>query len=305
MWPNDLLSVVRTADGAWATELWARGVPRQAMPETACVTRPDVVRALGATYIEAGAEFLTTNSFRANEFGLARSGTGLSVREVNVAAARVACQAADDAARQSGMARVTVVGSVGPSGKILAVREATESEVAAAFEAHAAALAEGGVDAILLETFSELRELAVAVQAVRRVCRLPIVASLSYDSGPQRTRTVMGAEAGECASALDQSEVDVIGCNCGAGIAHILPVVVAMRASTRKPLWVKPNAGMPELEGDRTVYRQTPEEFAAFVPRLVEAGANVVGSCCGSGPEHTRRIAAVVRGTRGRNLHAS
>lgn len=303
MLPADLVRTVRVADGAWATELWARGVPRGTMPELACVTQPDAVGALARVYVEAGAEFLTTNSFRANRFALARAGVPVGVHDLNLAAARVARRAADEAAAR-GAGRVTVVGSIGPSGKILAVREVSESEAAAAFEEHAAGLAEGGVDAILLETFSELRELAVAIQAVRRVCRLPIIASMSYDSGPQRTRTMMGAEAGECASALDASGADVIGCNCGAGIAHVLPVVVAMRSASGRPLWVKPNAGLPELEEDRAVYRQPPEEFAALVPRLVEAGANIVGSCCGSGPEHTRRIAAVLRGQTERRMHA-
>jgi 5-methyltetrahydrofolate--homocysteine methyltransferase len=105
---------------------------------------------------------------------------------------------------------------------------------------------------------------------------------------------MMGAQAGDCAAALADVGADIVGCNCGAGIEHVLPAVVTLRAATTLPLWVKPNAGMPDLEDGRAVYKQTPEEFAAHVPQLVEAGANIVGGCCGTGPEHIKRLAAVV-----------
>jgi 5-methyltetrahydrofolate--homocysteine methyltransferase len=117
---------------------------------------------------------------------------------------------------------------------------------------------------------------------------------MSFDAGPQRTRTMMGAQAGECATALEDAGADIIGCNCGSGINHVLPAVVALRAATSLPLWVKPNAGLPELEDGRAVWKQTPEEFAGFVPQLLDAGANIIGGCCGSGPEHIRRVAKVV-----------
>jgi len=174
------------------------------------------------------------------------------------------------------------------------VREATPEQLTPLFAEQAEALAAGGADAIVLETFSELAEILLALRAVKDATGLPVIASMSFDSGPQRTRTMMGAQAGECATALEDAGADVIGCNCGSGINYVLPAVVALRAATPLPLWVKPNAGMPELEDGRAVWKQTPEEFAAYVPQIVDAGANIIGGCCGSGPEHVLRVAAVV-----------
>jgi methionine synthase I (cobalamin-dependent) len=278
---------VTVADGGWSTQLWQRGVPTGTLAELANLTHPEVVVGLGQEYVAAGARFLTTNTFSANRIALARRGLTQSVRELNRAGAELARRAA-------GAAQVHVAGSIGPSGKILAVREASESELFDVFAEQAAALAEGGADLILLETFSELAEVLVALRAARAACELPVIASMSYDSGPQRTRTMMGTKAEEAAAALEAAGADIIGCNCGAGIAYVLPVVVALRAATNRPLWVKPNAGMPELEDGKPVYRQTPQEFASFVPKLVEAGANIIGGCCGTGPEHIRKVALVL-----------
>jgi len=187
-----------------------------------------------------------------------------------------------------------VAGSIGPSGKILAVREVAEEQLATAFAEQATALADGGADVIVLETFSELAEILLALEAVGKATGLPVIASMSFDSGPQRTRTMMGAKAEDCASALEEAGADAVGCNCGAGVATILPTVVALRANTELPLWVKPNAGLPELEDGQVVYKQTPDEFGHHVPTLLDAGVNIIGGCCGTGPGHIKRVAALV-----------
>ena len=195
---------------------------------------------------------------------------------------------------------VLVIGAISPSGKILAVSEVGEDELLEAFSEQAQALAEAGVDAIVLETFSELAEILLALRAVKTATRLPVIASMSFDSGPQRTRTIMGARAEDCAAALDDAGADVVGCNCGSGINTVLPAVVALRGATALPLWVKPNSGLPELEDGRAVYRHSPEQFTAIVPTLIDAGANILGGCCGAGPEHIRRLAALVGSRRRR-----
>jgi len=284
---EELRATVSVADGGWSTQLQMRGLPLDVMPETANLTHPQLVTALAREYLAAGARFVTTNTFSANRFALEQRGVDASPAEINQAGARLA---------REGVAGggALVVGSIGPSGKILAVREASEEQLTEVFAEQARALAEGGADAILLETFSELAEVALAVRAAKDVTGLPVIASLSFDSGPQRTRTMMGVPADEGAATLEEAGADIIGCNCGSGIAHILPVVVALRANMDRPLWVKPNAGLPELEEGRAVYRQTPEDFAAHVPTLIEAGANIIGGCCGTGPEHIRRLAALV-----------
>lgn len=285
--PDALSGSVTVADGGWSTQLQLRGLAPQVMAESANMTHAELITTLARDYLAAGAAFITTNTFAANRFNLERRGVKHSVAEVNRRGAELARQAVADQP-------AFVAGSIGPSGKILAVRETTPDQLLAVFAEQARALADGGVDVILLETFSELAEILLAVRAVKDATALPIIASMSFDSGPQRTRTMMGALAGECAAALEDAGAEIIGTNCGAGIEHALPAVVALRAATTRPLWVKPNAGLPELEEGKTVWKQTAEEFASFVPQILDAGANIVGGCCGSGPAHIRRVAAVV-----------
>ena len=279
----NLRDQVRVADGGCSTQLQLRGLPTTVAAESANLTHPQLVTALAQEYADAGAEFVTTNTFSAHRIALERHGLQDQLAEINEAGARLLADAVGD--------RAVVIGSIGPSGKMLAVKEISEQQIAELVGEQAAALATGGADAIVLETFSELAEILAAVQAAKDASGLPVVCSMSFDSGPQRTRTMMGAQANECAAALDDAGADIIGCNCGAGIEHVLPVVVALRAATERPLWVKPNAGMPELSDGRPVWKQTPEEFAGHAKTLIEAGADIIGGCCGSGPEHIRKLA--------------
>ncbi len=289
---STLLDAITIADGGWSTQLQIRGFPADQVAEHANLTHPTLVAALSKAYADAGARFITTNTFAANHFTLSRRDLGDELERINHEGARVAYEAVGE--------RVVVAGSIGPSGKILAVKEAPEDELRKAFATQAKALADGGADAIILETFSEPAEILLALAAVRDVCDLPVICSMSFDSGPQRTRTMMGAQAAECAAALEDAGADVVGCNCGVGIDQVLPAVVALRAGTSRPLWVKPNAGLPELIDGKPTYRQTPEEFASHAPTLVEAGVNILGGCCGSGPDHIARLAQAV--TRKRRL---
>lgn len=283
-----LLTRVWVADGGWSTQLQMRGVPSDVMPETANITHAEQVTTLARAYVDAGAQFITTNTFGANQWNLERRRVPHTVFDLNRRGAELARDGI-------GNREAFVAGSIGPSGKILAVREASEDQLLPLFAEQVRGLAEGGVDLIVLETFSELAEILLALRAVKDTAALPVIASMSFDSGPQRTRTMMGTPAGECAAALEDAGADVVGCNCGSGINFVLPVVVALRAATALPLWVKPNAGLPELEDGRAVWKQTPEEFATYMPQILDAGANIVGGCCGSGPEHIQRIAALVR----------
>lgn len=283
----DSLARPLVSDGGWSTQIHALGVPSDELAELANITQPDLVAGLTRAYLEAGAEVLTTNTFSANRFALQRHAPERTVDEVNRSGALLARRAARDA-------NVLIVGSIGPSGKILAVKETPEAELVDLFAEQATALAAGGVDALVLETFSELAEILLALRTVKEATGLPVIASMSFDAGPQRARTMMGAPAGECAATLEEAGADAIGSNCGGGVSTALPAVVALRAATELPLWVKPNAGMPELHEGRPMWRQTPEEFAQPIPQLLDAGANIIGGCCGSGPEHIARIAKIV-----------
>ncbi len=273
------------ADGGWSTRLQMRGVPTDVMAEAANLTHPDLVKELARAYMEAGAQFVTTNTFAANRFNLERRGVDATVEQINERGAALNKEAVGDGA--------LVAGSIGPSGKILAVQEVKPADLMPVFEAQAKGLAAGGADVIILETFSETAEILLALKVVKDATGLPVIASMSFDAGPQRTRTMMGAKAEDCAAALEDAGADVVGCNCGSGAEYMLPAVVALRAATALPLWVKPNAGMPELVEGQAVYRQTPEEFVAQVRPLVDAGANIVGGCCGTGPDHIRKLAGL------------
>ena len=288
-----LKDAVTVADGAWATELLARGVPANVPSSLANLAHADTVVELGAAYVEAGARLLTTNTFAANRYTIEQAGLDTTVAELNAAGVELARRAVAES-------DVLVIGAMSPSGKILTVSEASEDELLEAFGEQAEALADAGADAIVLETFSELAEILLALRAVKTATKLPVIASMSFDSGPQRTQTIMGARAEDCAAALDDAGADVVGCNCGTGINTVLPAVVALRGATELPLWVKPSSGLPELEDGRAVYRQTPEQFTAIVPTLIDAGANILGGCCGTGPEHIRRLFALVGSRRRR-----
>ncbi len=308
----ELVGKVTVADGGWSTILRARGAPLNAPAELANLSHPHLIEELACDYLAAGATLLSTNTFAANRLVFEQRGVAASVAEVNTAGAQLVVRAAQRfaagasaaggrkpparaaraASRPSGLP-IRVGGTIGPSGKMLVVRERGEEEIAAAFAEQARALAVGGVDFILLETFSELAEVLLALRAVRAAVSLPVVASMSFDSGPQHTQTVMGVEAAAAAVALSEAGADAIGSNCGAGIASALPAVVALCSNTTRPVWCRPSVGPPDLDQGRPVYPQTPDEFGAHVAPLLDAGVSVIGGCCGVGPEHIRRLAAI------------
>ncbi|MDX2198982.1 MAG: homocysteine S-methyltransferase family protein [Phycisphaerae bacterium] len=280
----------RVADGAWSSILRQRaGLSARQPAELLNLRSPEVVLALSREYVKAGAEFLSTNTFAATS-------AALRSRQLDppLPSAVELCRAGAQLARQAigGKHEVLIAGVLGASGAILAVQEVSAAELRASYAESAAALAEGGVNLVLLETFSELSELLLAIEACREATKLPIVACLSFDSGPQRTRTIAGLEAADAARPLLDAGATIVGSNCGAGFAAALPALVALHAGSKGPVWLKPSAGVPELADDRIVYTATPEDFARPVRQWIDAGAGVVGGCCGVGPEHVQRIAA-------------
>ena len=173
--------------------------------------------------------------------------------------------------------------------------ETSTDDLAAAFTQTAEAVAFGGVDAIVLETFNELAELQIALAAVRKATDLPVVACMTFSSGPDKTRTMMGNSPAEFARAAKAGGADAVGANCGAGPEQYVVVTRMLREACDLPLWIKPNAGLPELGRDgRAHFRMGPEEFASYAPKLVAAGAAFLGGCCGTGPAHIRALAAAI-----------
>ena len=242
-------------------------------------------------YVEAGSRIILTNTFGANPIALEKHGLAERAAEINRAGARLSRQAAEG--------RALVFASIGPTGKLLLMGEVSAEAVRRAYEVQAQALAEGGADGLVIETMADLAEARVALQAAQST-GLPVVACMSFDSGPAGMHTMMGVSADQAARALTESGADVIGANCGDGIEGIAAICRALRAASPLPVWIKGNAGMPRLEGDRTVYDMTPEAYAAHVPRLIAAGAAFIGGCCGTNAEFIARVGAACAGTRDR-----
>ena len=270
---------VLLADGAMGTLLQARGVPSSACPDAQALEQPDIVRRVHEDYIAAGADIIETDTFGANRFRLQRYGLADRVRDINFRAARLA----RDAREISGHP-VFVAGAVGPTGRMLAsVGDVRPDEVRAAFREQAEALLEGGVDLIILETMPDLAELREAVLAVKEACDLPVIAQMTF----QRDRRTMGGEPpDEVANIAATLGADVAGVNCSLGPQSALEVIESMSAQTSMRLSAMPNAGLPRFMDRRLVYPSTPEYFAEYARKLVEAGANIVGGCCGTTPEH-------------------
>ena len=271
---------VGVIDGAWGTELQKHGLPAGACPELWNVSKP---QAVARGYVQAGSHILLTNTFGANRFVLARHDAGARVAELAEAGTAIS--------RSAAAGDVKVFASIGPSGEIVMMGERGEEDFAAAFAEAAEAVAWGGADGIALESFAELAEAKIALRAVRKACDLPVVVSMTFDAGPDKTRTMMGASPAELAALAEAGGAAGVGANCGVGPDRYVRVAEMLRAATDLPIWVKANAGLPAVDAQgKTVFPVGPEEFASYVPKLVAAGANLIGGCCGTTPDHIRAI---------------
>jgi len=278
-WKSLRLNGPVLADGAWGTELQARGLARGECPDGWNLQHPERVVEVARAYVAAGSQVILTNTFRSNRIALAGTHLADSIVEINRCGVEISKFAPGH----------LVFASVGPSGKLLAMGEVTESDLAAAFAGQARVLAEAGADAILVETMTDLDEAVIAVHAARAT-GLPVIASMVFDSGRNRDRTMMGATPEQAADRLAGAGANAIGANCGLGIEGHIEICRRLRAACDLPIWIKPNAGLPELVDGEPVYRVTPAEFALRVPDLVEAGASFIGGCCGTTPEFIRAM---------------
>ncbi|MBC8873596.1 MAG: homocysteine S-methyltransferase family protein [Planctomycetes bacterium] len=273
-------------DGAWGTQLQSRGLPIGTCPDEWNLLRPEQVEEVPRAYVEAGSQIVLTNTFRANRVALTDYGLSEKAEAINRAGAEISHRAAGG--------RAHVFGSMGPSGKMLMMGEVSEDELLSAFADQARALADGGAHALVFETMGDLAETKLAVEAAKST-GLPVVASMCFDSGADVDRTLMGTTPEQAAEELTAAGVDVVGANCGQGIASYVDICRRLRSATDRPIWIKANAGIPEMVDDQPVYRTTPEEFASHGPALVEAGADFLGGCCGTGPEFITALIKEVR----------
>ncbi|MDW8309924.1 MAG: homocysteine S-methyltransferase family protein, partial [Verrucomicrobiales bacterium] len=191
--------------------------------------------------------------------------------------------------REAAAGQARVFASIGPTGRLLLDGSVTEDELREAFDEQARALAEAGADALVIETMSDLAEAEIAVRAAKAT-GLPVVACMAFDSGREKDRTMMGVTPEQAAAALEAAGADVIGANCGQGIERFAALARRLRAASARPIWLKPNAGLPVLVEGRPVYRQTPEAFAEQALELAPAGADFIGGCCGTRPDFIRAL---------------
>jgi 5-methyltetrahydrofolate--homocysteine methyltransferase len=278
---------VLIADGATGTTLQKVGLPPGAAPERWNLERPDAVRALHRGYLDAGADMVLTNTFGGTAVRLKREGLSDRVVEINTAAAALAREVVGESA--------LVVGDIGPTGEMLApLGTLSVQDAIAAFAEQAGALAEGGVDVILIETMSDLAEVEAAVTGVRQVTNLPVMVTMSFDT---KGRTMMGVKPDRAAKALTALGVDVMGANCGRTLTETLEAVLKMREAVPGAiLMAKPNAGLPHAEGGDLVYDVTPDVMVDYARRFVEeAGVSIFGGCCGSTAEHIRAVADALK----------
>jgi len=273
-------------DGAWGTQLQDRGLQAGECPDAWNLLYPERVEEVARAYVEAGSQVILTNTFRANRLALERYGLAERTADINHAGVGIS--------RRAAAGKALVFASIGPSGRMLVAGETTEDELVATFREQARALAEAGADAIVVETMADLTEARLAVTAALET-GLPVVGSMVFDSGRNKDRTMMGVTPEQAARELSAVGAHVIGANCGQGIAGYVEICRRLHAATDRPIWIKPNAGLPEMVEGKAVYRVTPAEFASYVPALLDAGASFVGGCCGTTPDFIRAIASALR----------
>lgn len=277
---------VLLCDGAMGTMLFERGIAIGRCCDELNLSQPETVTGVHVAYVQAGAEIVETNTFGANAFRLARHGLREKVGEINLAGVRIARECVAEKL-------VRVAGAIGPLGVRLERGEIGLDEGRAAFAEQICALAEGGADLLIVETMMSLAEAGEAIRAAQEVAsglRLVVMMTVGEDG-----RCLDGASAEMAAARLTELGADAVGCNCSYGPASVLGAIERMRGATRLPLAAMPNAGLPQEVEGRNRYMVSPEEMAIYARRLVEAGAGLVGGCCGTTPEHTRAMRAALR----------
>ena len=276
------------SDGAWGTFLYQKGLKPGGCPDEWSITHNEVVRDIARSYIEAGADMVKTNSFGANRFKLQHFGFQDMVTEINEAAAR--------ASRIAAGSDHYVIASIGPTGKMLLMGDVTEEEFYDCFKEQATALEKGGADAVCIETMSDADEAVQAIKAAKENTNLEVIATFTFEKTLQgEYRTMMGLSISEAIRAAIDAGADVVGTNCGNGMERMVDIVKEIRAEFQDTfILVHANAGLPVLVNGTDTFPETPEMMAACVPSLLEAGANIIGGCCGTTPAHIRAIKEVI-----------
>ena len=273
------------SDGATGTFLQQHGLEPGGCPEEFNASHPGVVREMARRYFEAGSDMVLTNSFGGSVFMQRKYGYGDRVAEFNRLAA--------EHARSQAPEGCYVVGSIGPTGEFLEpLGPVSDSEMYGAFVEQVKALEAGGADGVVVETMTAVEEAALAVRAVRENTGLVVMATMVFDKGPRGFFTMMGVTPERAVHTMQSAGAHVVGSNCGNGIDNMVDIARRMRAETDGLLLIHSNAGIPAMRAGEIIYPETPEYMAERFKELADLGVNIIGGCCGTGPEHIRALAA-------------
>ena len=268
------------SDGAWGTFLQEKGLKPGECPELWNITHRVEVLDIAQSYLLAGSDIIETNSFGGSIFKLAQYGLEGRVSELNRAAAAISREVAGNDRH--------VAGSVGPSGKMLLMGDVTENELYDGFCQQVTALEKGGADIIIVETMSAVDEAALAVRAARENTKCTVIVTMTFSADNNGAfRTMMGVSPEEMVVSMKAAGAHIIGSNCGNGIEEMISITKTIRRTDKTiPIMIQANAGIPEYIDGKTVFRESPEMMASFIPELIKAGASIIGGCCGTTPEH-------------------
>ena len=280
---------VLVSDGAWGTFLYKRGLQPGECPELWNISHREDVYAIAKSYIDAGADMILTNSFGGSPTKLYHYGLQDRTFELNKAAAEISREAAGN--------DKLVLGSIGPTGIILLMGEVSEEVLYEGFKIQANALVTGGANAICIETMSAIDEALLAIRAVKAVSDVEIICTFTFDKNMDgRYRTMMGVTPSDMVMALLGTGVSIIGANCGNGFQNMIEIVKEIRSvDSATPILIHANAGMPVLVDNQTFYPESPELMASNVEELINCGANIIGGCCGTTPDHIKAISAEIK----------
>jgi len=289
---NKLISKLKekkilVSDGAWGTELFKKGLQSGSCPELWNLENPDVILSIATSYIEAGSDIISTNSFGASKIKLDSFGVGDKTYLINKKAAELSREAAKDK---------LVMGSVGPSGKFLIFGEITEQELNDSFIPQLQGLIDGGVDAIIFETFYDPDELFCGVNLLHQISDIPIIASFTFNKNNDgKYYTLMGNQISEVYKNIIEHNIDLAGVNCGNGYFDSIEIVREIKNQFPElELLAQPNAGLPEIKNNQLVYSENPEKIITAVKKFIELDVKIIGGCCGTTPEHIKVIRKIV-----------